>query len=330
MKCILSPFTDCYHNIGSEEYFLSEFNDAVFYLYINDPCIVVGRHQNTYAEINSEYVKAHGIDVVRRMSGGGAVYHDTGNLNYGFIAKNEGQGIDSIFREYTLPIIKALKTLGVKASFSGRNDLMIDEKKVSGTAQYHYKDKILIHGTLLFSSDLSRVAESLNVDPRKFQDKGIKSVRSRVSNIAPFLPRTLSIESFSFNILREILAQEPAAEMYELTDADKTAIDKLAAEKYSTWEWVYGSSPTFSYQHALKYDGGLADLGLQITSGRVEDIRIYGDFFGEKDIEELYMLLRGLPYEEAAVADALKNIDVGKYMHGMESGRLTAELFRSH
>ncbi|MBR0599233.1 lipoate--protein ligase [Sinanaerobacter chloroacetimidivorans] len=317
MKCMISPFDSCYRNIGSEEYFLSHFDDDIFYLYINSPCIVVGKHQNTYSEINQDYVRENGIDVVRRMSGGGAVYHDHGNLNYGFITKNKGKDINDVFQEFTRPILKVLNQLGVEACFSGRNDLTLDGKKFSGNAQYHTKDKVLIHGTLLFSSDLEKVSKSLNADPRKFQDKSVKSVKSRVTNILPYLPSPITIEEFSATIIQEVLSLFPGASLYELTEQDKEAIGSLADTKYAAWEWVYGSSPKFTYQHTLKYDLGLLDIGLNVESGIIKEISIYGDFFGTKDADDLLMLIRGLPYDKEVVRQALAKVHLEDYIFGL-------------
>ncbi len=322
MKCIISPYTSCYKNIGSEEYFLSKFDDDIFYLYINAPSIIVGRHQNTYAEINQEYVHQNGIEVVRRMSGGGAVYHDHGNLNYGFIAENQGKDINEVFREFTVPIINVLQKLGADARFSGRNDLVIDDKKISGVAQYHKGNKVLLHGTLLFSSDMTKVSESLNVDPRKFQDKSVKSVRSRVTNISPYLSEPLSIEDFTSILSKEVISQFQGTEIYELNDHDKEEIEKLADSKYATWQWVYGSSPNFTYWHELRYENGILDIGLDVESGAIKNLTIYGDYFGTKDIDEMTGYFVGLPYEKGAVEAVLAKFQLTDFIY-----KLPEELF---
>jgi lipoyltransferase and lipoate-protein ligase len=314
-------------NIGSEEYFLSHFDDDIFYLYINSPSIIVGRHQNTYSEINQEYVRANGIDVVRRQSGGGAVYHDHGNLNYGFIAQNKGRDINEVFREFTVPIIKVLQKLGVDASFSGRNDLVIDDKKISGVAQYHNGNKILLHGTLLFSSDMSKVSQSLNADPRKFQDKSVKSVKSRVTNISPYLAQSLSIEQFTSILAKEVISQFPGSEIYELTMQDKEEIQKLADNKYATWEWVYGNSPNFTYWSELKYEKGILDIGLNVESGVIKDLTVYGDFFGTKDIDEMTSQFIGVPYEKDAVEAALAPLQLTDYIYELPKKLFIESLF---
>ena len=327
MKCIISPFNSCYKNISSEEYFLSCFDDDIFYLYINSPSIIVGRHQNTYSEINQKYVRENGIDVVRRLSGGGAVYHDYGNLNYGFIVRNQDRGMNEVFRQFTVPIIKVLHNLGVNVHFSGRNDLVIDDKKISGVAQYHTNEKILLHGTLLFSSDILRISQSLNADPRKFQDKSVKSVKSRVTNIRPYLIQPLSIEEFTSVLSREVIAQFPDAEIYELTDQDREEIQKLADNKYTTWEWVYGNSPNFTCSCELKYEKGILDIGLEVKSGIIRNIIVYGDFFGTKDLDEMTRCLTGIPYEKKAVTNALKPLKLTDYIYELPKDLFIESLF---
>lgn len=322
MKCIISPFTSCYKNIGSEEYFMSRFDEDIFYLYINAPSIIVGRHQNTYAEINQEYVRQNRIDVVRRLSGGGAVYHDHGNLNYGFIVQNQGKDVNEVFREFTIPIINVLQKLGADARFSGRNDLVIDDKKISGVAQYHKGDKLLLHGTLLFSSDMTKVSQSLRVDPRKFQDKSVKSVSARVTNISPYLTKPLSIEEFTAILAKEVIAQFPGTEIYQLSDQDREEIQKLADGKYATWEWVYGSSPEFTYRHELRYENGILEICLNVESGMIKNLKIYGDFFGVRDIDEMLAFFIGLPYERSAVVAVLTRFHLADFIY-----KLPEELF---
>jgi len=322
MKCIISPYTSCYHNIASEEYYMTEFDDDIFYLYINAPSIIIGRHQNAYAEINQQYVHEKGIDVVRRLSGGGAVYHDHGNLNYGFITRSRGQDISEIFRTFTAPIVDALQEMGADARFSGRNDLVIDEKKISGVAQFHRGDKVLLHGTLLYSADMTNVSKSLNADPRKFQDKSVKSIRSRVTNISPYLNEPLSIDEFASALSRKVISRFPEAAIYSLNDHDMREIEKLADCKYSTWEWTYGNSPDFALWQELRFENGIIDIGLDVSSGIIEKIRIFGDFFGTGDIDEMTGFLTGLPFKRNAVKEALSRISLSDYIYN-----LSEELF---
>jgi len=328
MKCFISPFNKCYMNIASEEYFMSTYDDDIFYLYINSPCIVIGKNQNAYAEINHKYVTEHKIDVVRRLSGGGAVYHDWGNLNFGFIAKNDEKEIAAVFHDYTVPILKVLQQLGANADFSGRNDLVIDGKKISGNAQYRTAHKVLQHGTLLFQSDLSAVSNALNVSPLKYQDKSTKSVKSRVANISEFLSEDISLDDLADAILNEILEEIPGAQRYQLTDADQSAITALADNKYSTWEWVYGNSPKFTYRNLFRFEKGTLELRLNVVSGIIKELTIYGDFFGDGEIEELTEALIDLPYERTCIVNAISDKNIGYYIWGLEKEVFIDGLFK--
>ncbi|MBQ9932118.1 MAG: lipoate--protein ligase [Firmicutes bacterium] len=321
MKCIVSPFNSCYCNIASEEYYLSHFDEDLFYLYINAPCVVIGKNQNAFAEVNRDYVEEHHIDVVRRMSGGGAVYHDLGNLNYGFITKNKGKDVSEVFKEFTAPIVETLRSLGANVEVSGRNDIQLDGRKISGTAQYHSSSKVLFHGTLLFTADMDAVEGSLNVSREKYEDKTVKSVRARVVNLKDHLP-PMTIEEFAENIIEKTLEAFPDVERYELTEEDKTAIQKLADQKYSTWDWVYGNSMEFTFRNTFRYPMGTVDLHLRVAGGMIEEARIYGDFFGKLDASEIGERLSGIAYEKEAAEAALADIDLSDYMFG-----LSKELF---
>ncbi len=328
MKCIISPFNSCYKNIAGEEYFLSTFDDDIFYLYINSPSIIIGKNQNAYSEINQKYVTDNDIFVVRRLSGGGAVYHDSGNLNFSFIVKNDNRDIQLIFHDYAKPILAALHELGVDACFSGRNDLVVGDKKISGNAQYRSSDKILQHGTLLFNSDLTAIANALNVSPAKYQDRSTKSVKSRVANICEFLSEEISMDVFVETILKTVINEVPDANLYRLTESDVTAITALADRKYSTWEWVYGVTPKFTYQNVFRFDKGTIELCLNVESGIIKGFTIYGDFFGAEDIKELTNVFIDLPYNRARIEKSASGINIGHYIWGLEQNVLIDNLFK--
>ncbi len=328
MKCIISPFNSCYQNIASEEYFMSEFNEDVFYLYINSPCIVIGKNQNAYAEVNQRYVAERNIDVVRRQSGGGAVYHDYGNLNYGFIVKDAGKDIGAVFRDYTMPILEVLQDYGANADFSGRNDLVINGKKISGNAQFRAAGKVLQHGTLLVQSDLAAISNALNVSPIKYNDKSTKSVKSRISNINEFLSEKITMAQLTNAILSKVLKEIPEARLYELSESDRSTVENLAANKYSTWEWVYGNSPKFTYRNLFRFDKGTLELRLNVESGVIREIVIYGDFFGDGVIEDLTRKLTGIPYDRTSVEKALQDKEIGYYIWGLEKEVLIDSFFK--
>ena len=250
MLTIINEKTDPRYNLALEEYVLKKLpkdNDYIL-LWQNEPAIIIGRNQNTHEEINSRYVKEHNIHVVRRISGGGAVYHDFGNLNYTFVTNNTKDNLNN-FRKFTEPVIKALNSLGVKAEFAGRNDILIDGKKFSGNAQTYYRDRMYHHGTILFDADLDMVAKVLQVKLEKIESKGIKSNRSRVTNILPYLEKPMTIKEFQNYLLTFILGTEDIeSKTYHLTEEDYQNIDKLMKEKYATWEWNFGENPDFTYK----------------------------------------------------------------------------------
>ena len=304
-----------YFNLALEEYALKELNvdDDFFILWQNENTIVVGRNQNTIEEINSKAVKEKEVSVVRRMSGGGAVYHDLGNINYTFITRSDDDSKHN-FKKFTRPIIDALASLGIDAEFTGRNDITIDGKKISGNAQYYYQNRMLHHGTILFDVNPDILKDVLNVKIDKIASKGIKSVKSRVTSISKHLKQPMTSEELTDMLLKFILDTDDVSEKeYVLSEEDLANIQKLADEKYSTWEWVYGESPKFELQQSKRYKGGNLDIRLNVKNGIVTDFKIFGDFFGKKDIKEIEELIMNNRFEESHIRDILKDIDFNDY-----------------
>ena len=314
--------TSPYHNLAVEEYLLQQTTDNVFMLWRNDNTIVVGKHQNTAAEINQEYVDSHHVNVVRRLTGGGAVFHDSGNLNFTFIQNVEAGKKEIDFLRYLQPIVDALRSLGVPAEFSGRNDLVINGQKISGNAMTFFGNRVLEHGTLLFSSQMSDVANALKVDPDKFIDKAVKSVRSRVTNISEHLPKPMTVLEFKDYLMSFIMRQNQMTELQNLTDEEEDIVGKLVTEKYATWEWNYGRSPEYSMNKKMRTKGGSVQVIADIREGRFRDLQFFGDFFGEKDPQELADQLLGIRMDKTAVADALTNINVNDFFHNVTTDEL--------
>lgn len=326
MLCIKSTTPDPAFNLATEEYLLKNKDEECFYLYINGPSIIVGKHQNTMAEINVDYVKKNGIKVIRRLSGGGAVFHDPGNLNFTFIKKGEkDQLVD--FRKYTKPILDVLQNLGVKAQFEGRNDLTIEGKKFSGNAEHVYKNKILHHGTLLFSSKLPDLSQALKVNPLKYKDKAVKSVRSRVTNISEHLTEPISLEAFENKVLTHIRDIYTDSKIYELTDEDKEAIQKLVDEKYGTWDWNFGYSPEYNFQKGIKTEGGHIEVNLDVYKGIIRKAKIFGDFFNTKDVKEIEEILIGAPHEYNELKQRLARVDISQYFSKVTHEEFLTGLF---
>jgi len=306
----LSP----YFNLALEEYFLTKSKDEFFIIWRNDNCIVVGKHQNTLSEINIDFVKKNDISVVRRLTGGGAVFHDKGNINFTFIKNINDVNIS--FQEFLEPIVEFLKSLGVEAKISGRNDIVVDEKKISGNAQTIKNGRILHHGTLLFSANLKNVSEALKVSKEKYESKGVKSVESRVTNIKSYLKNDMTVEEFMDELYRYIKNNTDIKE-YILTQEDIKNIDELVRNKYSTYEWNFGNSPKFNYKNSKKFNSGIVEVYLKIEKGKIDEIKIYGDFFNVADISDIENALKGCKYEIGDIKKALKEFDFNKYFIGI-------------
>jgi lipoate---protein ligase len=305
--------TDPRINLAIEEYALKNLNINETYLlfYINEPSIIIGKNQNSVEEINTEYVESNGIHVVRRLSGGGAVYHDLGNLNYSFITKDDGDSFHN-FRKFTEPVIAALKQMGINAELSGRNDILAEGRKISGNAQFSTKGRMFTHGTLLFNSEMDHIVSALRVKKDKIESKGIKSVRSRVANISEFLTEKLEIEEFRSSLLKFIFQGKEISE-YVLTEEDWEKIHQLSKERYQNWDWNYGKSPKFNLQHSHRFPVGQIDVRLDVEKGAIENCKIYGDFFGVGDVSDIENKLKHIRYEKSELEAALKDIDTTFY-----------------
>lgn len=311
MLLINNTSTNAYFNLAMEEYFLKNTTEDIFMLWRNENAIIVGKNQNTLSEINYEYVKENNIKVVRRQSGGGAVFHDLGNINFTFISCNNNSFSD--FKRFTMPIIEALKTLNIQAEFSGRNDLLINNQKFSGNAQYNYKNKVMHHGTLLFSSQINDLSSALKVKPSKFEGKGIKSVKSRVTNISNHLENNMTVSEFKEYLMNFINNKDEHNQFYNLSDYDISEINKLVDEKYSTWEWNFGHSPKYSLNNEVKYPGGNIEFSLNVEDGLINEIKFFGDFFGKKDVYYIEDLLKGIKHNESSIKLILSQVNINDY-----------------
>ena len=306
--------TDPRINLAIEEYALKnlDINETYLLFYINEPSIIIGKNQNTIEEINTEYVENNGIHVVRRLSGGGAVYHDLGNLNFSFITKDDGESFHN-FRKFTEPVVNALRKLGVNAELSGRNDLLAEGRKISGNAQFSTRGRMFSHGTLLFDSEIESVVSALNVKKDKIESKGIKSIRSRVANISEFLSDNVTIEQFRSLLLKNIFEGLDDIPEYVLTEQDWEKIHELSKERYQNWDWNYGKSPKFNLQHSHRFPVGQIDVRFEVNKGIIENCKIYGDFFGVGDVTDLENKLTGIKYEKSQIASVLEDVDIKHY-----------------
>lgn len=327
MLIIESPSHNAYFNIASEEYLLGKFpKEDLFLLYVNAPSIIVGKFQNTLAEINLDYVRKNNIKVVRRMSGGGTVYHDLGNLNFSFhtlLGNNDFMD----FSVFTEPVISLLNRLDVPAKLEGRNDLLVDGKKFSGNAKLARNGKMIQHGTILLSSEMTVLGEALKVNPLKFIDKAVKSNRARVTNLIDYLPEDTTTEKLKELLIDEIKNKNPVSEIYELTMDDIRGIEKLMVEKYETWDWNFGFSPDYNFTKAVKTPAGFIELHLDVVNGYIEKAKIFGDFFATLPIEGLEEQLIGKRHEISEIEKLLDSAGLPNFFGNVTTAEIL-ELFK--
>jgi lipoate-protein ligase A len=308
--------TDAHVNLALEEYVFRNkpaAEDCLLF-YVNASAIIIGRNQNTIEEVNAEVVAERGIQVVRRVSGGGAVYHDLGNLNFSFIT-SEVQGRFNRYESFTKPVTDVLRDMGVPAELGGRNDILVGGRKISGNAQFARPDRMFSHGTLLLDSDLDEVTRALRPKPGKVESKGVKSIRSRVANISEFLESPIAVEELRERIIERIFGtrDRSAIPQLEITEADWAAVHELVATKYGAWSWNYGESPASNVQRSHRFPIGEIDVRLDVQEGRIVAARIFGDFMGREDVARLEEKLAGVAYDLPSVTAALSDVDVSDY-----------------
>ena len=314
MKYIVNNSHNPAYNVALEAYAFRELlaEDELFILWINEPTIVIGKHQNAIEEINKTYTDEHGIHVVRRLSGGGAVYHDLNNLNYTIISNKSQEGAFD-FKTFSQPVIETLADLGVTATFTGRNDLEIDGKKFCGNAQAYYKGRMMHHGCLLFDVDMTVLGNALQVSKDKIESKGVKSVRARVTNILDELPEKMTVEAFSNQLLNKMKESYPDMTEYVFSDDDLKNIQALADKHFGTWDWTYGEAPEYTIKRSVRYPAGKITTYANVEKSVIKGMKLYGDFFGIKDVADIEQALIGLRYEYPDVLAKLQTIDTTQY-----------------
>jgi len=307
MYCIVSKISNPYFNLATEEYLLKSRSEDFFLLYRNEPSIIIGKHQNTFAEINWDFVNKHKIKVARRLSGGGTVYHDPGNLNFAFIRKGlEGKLVD--FKKYTAPIQEALYKMGIDTKFERHNSLNLNGLKVSGNAEHVFKKRVLHHGTLLFSTDLGRLEEAINVRPGQYSDKAVKSVRAKVTNISESIKNELTIEEFESGIMHSFRESNPGCETYIFDRKEIQQINKLKLDKYETWQWIFSYSPKYKFNNAIELDRGKIEVKMNVDKGLIENASISGSILLPEKLRELETLLPGLYHKPDQILEAWSKV----------------------
>ena len=316
MRFLTNPSTDPWYNMSFDEYCLEQYpsDDSFFYLWRNAPSVIIGLNQNAYSEVNLGYLQAHDIRLARRVTGGGAVYHDLQNLNYTIIGRDVSPQ----------PVVDALRALGVPAELTGRNDIFVDGRKVSGYARRLWRDRQIIHGTLMYDVDLDTLARVLDVPGSKMAVKGIASVKSRVANLKDFLPRFEGLDGLQA-ALQEILAGGDAELPFD--DVRRAAVQSLSDEKFSTWDWIYGQSREADLVRSGRLACGTVEARLCLDRGVLTAVAFGGDFLGGLPAAQLAQRLVGVRFERAALRETLDAAEVEKYFDGVSAEDLTALLF---
>lgn len=305
MLCIQLENTDPYFCLAAEEYLLKNFTEDIFMLWQSENAVVVGKHQNLLGEINYPFVRENNIALARRISGGGTVFHDAGNVNFSFIKNVKSPGEIS-FKQFTEPIVEALAKLGIIALNSGRNDLLVEGLKISGNAEHIFKNRVLHHGTLLFNSDLKNLGQAIKVIPGKYESKAVQSKRSAVANISSFLKNEMKMEDF-IRFLLKIQLEKPGIILYELNANDLQSIENLADEKFHTWDWNFGYSPKYLFKNEVEIEGKTVKIELEVKKGRIEECVILGDYFREEDATNLSLQLVSSTHSFEVIKNVLMN-----------------------
>ena len=308
-----------YQNHALEEWLMDHVSEDCFMLWRNEKAILLGRNQNLYREINLPYVTEKGIKIVRRITGGGAVFTDEGNIMFTFICR-KGQAAFMDFEQFTKPLLSVLQNMGIPAEFTGRNDLTVAGRKFSGNAQCLYKGRLLHHGTLMYQANIEELAQVLNVGKLKLESKGVSSVQSRVTNLSRYLSPPPEVEEFLRTLFKQMKEITPGAKYFRLSDRQWEEVRLLALEKHAAKEWIFGSNPQFDIGKETRLSGGILEVFLKVKKGRIEAVKIYGDFFGAREIEEVEQSLRGVLYEQEAIRGCLERFIEEAYF-----GKITLE-----
>ena len=326
MRYLKNPSTNPYYNMAFDEYCLESLpiDEPVFFLWQNRPAVIVGFNQEVNTEVNLDYLKENGIDLVRRVTGGGAVYHDLENLNYTIVGRSED--LERDYPEYASLLAKALQTLGVPATLSGRNDILVEGRKVSGFAKRVCKNRLMVHGTLMYNVDVDVLTNVLNPSTTKLQSKGIASVRSRVANLCEYLPEIPDIQTFSQR-LEEILSNNYTDTEYQLTETDLANIQRLTDKKFATWEWNYGRSPKATLVHSARLACGTVEIHLTLAENRIASCRFGGDFLGNLPASDVEKALTGIPYEINEIRKCLSKLEISRYFDRVSADNLLEMMF---
>ncbi len=317
---------DPFFNFALEEYLIYELNisDSYFIFWRTEPTLMIGRHQNTIEEVNQDYIRKKKIHVVRRISGGGTIYTDPNGWQFSFIVKNKPSR-EINFHIYTIPIIQALSKLGVEAKLSGRNDILVEGKKISGNAQYTNHKCVLHHGSILFNTDLEELVKAITASDDKIISKGIKSIRERVTNVIDYIDKKIDALEFKERMLQNLLKNTEGT--YQLTSKDIERVNEITEKKFRTWDWNYGQSPKFNIVKSKRLEGGKIEFHLDVKKGYIHQCKIHGDFFSKGDVEFISSSLIGCPYREKEIQGKLKEIHAADFFYKITIDQLMGCIF---
>ena len=314
-------------NLALDEYAMKHINveEDFFFLWQNEPSVIIGKNQNAAEEVNQAFIDERNIHVARRVSGGGAGYHDFGNLNFTFIIGVDDPGKVN-YKKYVQPIVDALKVMGVEAEASGRNDILINGLKISGNAQRMANGKLMHHGTLIFDVNLEDMVAALNVDPDKIISKGVKSVRRRVTTIKEHLPKGTTLEDFQAELHYFLSNRNQDAEI-KLSSQDLANIEHEAKTRFSTWEWNYGYSPEFNLKNAKRFNGGRIEVLMDVGEGFIKSIRFLGDYLGLHDVTVIEQQLVNVRYKKEEVLEVLNRFEIPLFFGSITDAEIVDVMF---
>lgn len=306
MRCLISTSTIPYFNLATEEYFLKNSTEEIFLIYINEPCIVIGKHQNLLSEINLQFVINNKIKLARRISGGGTVYQDLNNLNFCFI--HNCPNLEQVnFTKFTFPILEALRDMGLNVEFSGRNDLLIDTKKISGNAMHIFKTRVLSHGTLLYNTDLNKLSTALKNNAQKYHDKSIKSIRSKVTNISNSLGISKSIDEFSKTLFQKIVRKSINPLIQPINDNEESSINQISRDKFETWDWIYGYSPKYLFINSFNLSDSKVKVEMQVEKGIIRSANTNINLTENAIYQHVFEVLLNTKHDYHIIYDLLNN-----------------------
>lgn len=327
MRYIINKSVNPYYNLALDEFAMKHIDvgEDFFILWQNAPSVIIGKNQNTAEEINQKFIDERGIKVARRVSGGGAVYHDLGNLNFTFVIKVDDPGKVN-YKKFVQPVIDALASMGIKAEASGRNDILVDGLKISGNAQRMANGVLMHHGTIMFDVNIEDMVKSLNVAPDKIISKGVKSVRSRVTNIKEHLPNHNSIKEF-WDALQYYLSDQGKDKEIVLSPEEIARVEYEAVNRFGTWDWIYGASPEFNLKNAKRFSGGRLEVLMDVAEGKINSVRFIGDYLGLEDVSEVESRLIGRRFSRSDVDAILSEININKYFGMIEKNEILSLMF---